>query len=263
MHRRRALAALIVAATAFGCLKGPSPTSIGANDVRFDLSAQVTGGSSLAITVAYLDQGNTAVQLLQHTVPVSGATQSLPLTIDLTQCLADPIHLSVGSTCELLVTIALSQGGTVVDSTTVGPVVVTPGQVVHATTSVASVGRIDVYPTSLSLTPGAIGILRDTVFGVNGAPIPNASVTWTSADTTIARVNDSGAVTGVAAGIDTRDRVIWRRWHLGAGRRVVADQHRARASGNTVSVLGARRRDDPHECHPHGDLGGHNDGHRV
>jgi len=200
VHRRRALAALIVAATAFGCLKGPSPTSLGANDVRFDLSAQVTGGSSLAITVAYLDQGNTAVQLLQQTVPVSGATQSLPLTIDLTQCLADPNHLSVGSTCELLVTIALSQGGTVVDSTTVGPVVVTPGQVVHATTSVASVGRIDVYPTNLSLTPGAIGILRDTVFGVNGAVIPNASVTWTSADTTIARVNDSGAVTGVAGG---------------------------------------------------------------
>jgi len=191
----------MVAATAFGCLKGPSPTSIGANDVRFDLSAQVTGGSSLAITVAYLDRGNTAVQLLQQTVPVNGATQSLPLTIDLTQCLADPNHLSVGSTCELLVTIALSQGGTVVDSTTVGPVVVTPGQVVHATTSVASVGRIDVYPTSLSLTPGAIGILRDTVFGVNNAVIPNASVTWTSADTTIARVNDSGAVTGIVAGI--------------------------------------------------------------
>jgi Regulator of Chromosome Condensation (RCC1) repeat protein/Big-like domain-containing protein len=190
----------MIAATAFGCLKGPSPTSLGANDVRFDLSAQVTGGSSLAITVAYLDRGNTAVQLLQQTVPVSGATQSLPLTIDLTQCLADPNHLSVGSTCELLVTIALSQGGTVVDSTTVGPVVVTPGQVVHATTSVASVGRIDVYPTSLSLTPGAIGILRDTVFAVNNAVIPNASVTWTSADTTIARVNDSGAVTGVAAG---------------------------------------------------------------
>jgi len=190
----------MIAATAFGCLKGPSPTSLGANDVRFDLSAQVTGGSSLAITVAYLDRGNTTVQLLQQTVPVSGATQSLPLTIDLTQCLADPNHLSVGSTCELLVTIALSQGGTVVDSTTVGPVVVTPGQVVHATTSVASVGRIDVCPTSLSLTPGAIGILRDTVFAVNNAVIPNASVTWTSADTTIARVNDSGAVTGVAAG---------------------------------------------------------------
>jgi hypothetical protein len=80
VHRRRALAALIVAATAFGCLKGPSPTSIGANDVRFDLSAQVTGGSSLAITcglttgsVAYCwgynafgQVGNASTQNLVH-----------------------------------------------------------------------------------------------------------------------------------------------------------------------------------------------------
>jgi alpha-tubulin suppressor-like RCC1 family protein len=202
MYRWRTLAALALAATAFGCLKGRSPSDVGGNDIEFDLSAQVAGGgSSLTIAVAYVDQGPVSVPLATQTVPVSGATQSVPFTIDLTQCLGDPKHVSVGSTCELLVTVELTENGTVVDSTTVGPVVVTPGQVVHATTSVAAVGKIDVYPTSASLTPGAITVLRDTVFAANGAILPNAPVTWTSADTSIARVNANGAVTGVSAGV--------------------------------------------------------------
>lgn len=189
--------ALAPMALLVACLKGTAPTGLGRNDVRLALVAQVSGGTALHVTVAYLDQPNTPVQLVDQTLNVTAGTSSVPLTIDLTRCLADPQHVSsTGATCELVASVVLMQNGTAVDSVTVGPVVVTPGQVVHATTSVTAVGKVVVFPDSATLTVGAITILRDSVYAASGAYLPNSAVTWSSADTTIATVNDSGAVTG-------------------------------------------------------------------
>jgi alpha-tubulin suppressor-like RCC1 family protein len=211
--RRAWLAPLLLASLAllFACLKGRSPTDAGANDVRFDLHAQVSGGgSTLHVTVTYLAQGANPeqvvqIQLLDQRITVATGTQSLPLTIDLTRCLADPKHIaSAGSSCDLVAVIALEQNGTVVDSVTVGPVTVTPGQVVHESTSLTPIGHIDLYPPVDTVAVGAVVQLLDTVFSPTNAILTNVSVTWKSADTSIATVDSTdGDVTGVKAGTTT------------------------------------------------------------
>src|SRR5579871_158434 len=105
--RPRALMGLMLAATAVGCLKARSPSDAGGSDVELEMRAQVSGGSTLNIAVADEDNGNLSVPLLTKTVSVSGTTQSVPLTIDLTRCLSDPRHVSVGNTCEIVVGVDL------------------------------------------------------------------------------------------------------------------------------------------------------------
>jgi alpha-tubulin suppressor-like RCC1 family protein len=206
-QRWRTPIALIVLALLFACLKGRSPTDGSANEVRFDLAAQVSGGSVLHITVVYLDQPTNSetlvpVILLDQRINVAAGTQSLPLTIDLTRCLADPLHLS-GSTCELEAGVVLEQNGQAVDSVGVGPIAVTPGQTVNANASLVPVGSVIVYPATASLTVGAVTVLGDSVYSPTHAYLPNTAVTWTSTNTNIAKVNASGAVTGVGAGTTT------------------------------------------------------------
>ena len=205
--RWRAPLALIVLAGLFACLKGRTPTDASTNGVRFDLKAQVSGGSTLHVTVVYLDQtpnseSVTPVMLLDRRITVAAGSQDLPLTIDVTRCLADPQHIQ-GPTCELLAGVVLEQNGQEVDSVGIGPITVTPGQTVHDSTSLVAVGAVHVFPHSASLTPGAITVLHDSVFSPSETYLPNATVRWTSADTTVAKVNQNGAVTGVAAGQTT------------------------------------------------------------
>ncbi len=206
-QRWRAPIALIALALLFACLKGRSPTDGSANDVRFDLSAQVSGGSVLHITVVYLDQPTNSetlvpVILLDQRINVAAGTQSLPLTIDLTRCLADPLHLS-GSTCELEAGVVLEQNGQAVDSVGVGPIAVTPGQTVNANASLVPVGRVDVSPTSATVAVGATTQLIDTVFSPTNVVLTTVSTSWSSLNTAVATVDTTGLVTGVGAGTTT------------------------------------------------------------
>jgi alpha-tubulin suppressor-like RCC1 family protein len=200
--------AVTVVALLFACLKGGAPTAADANDVRFDLAAQVTGGSTLHVVVVYLDQGTTSdvlvpVTLLDQRITAAPGTQSLPLTIDLTRCLADPRHVPPGPNCELFAAVTLLQNGSVIDSVSVGPVTVTPGQVVHANTSLTPIGHVDVYPPSATINVAATTQLYDTVFSPTDAILAGTSVTWTSRNPAVATVDTGGLVTGVGAGTTT------------------------------------------------------------
>ncbi len=62
-----------------------------------------------------------------------------------------------------------------------------------------TVGNVSVSPTALSLVPTATGQVTASVTGTDGAAM-TATVTWQSADETVARVSSTGLVTAVAAG---------------------------------------------------------------
>ncbi len=206
--RWRAPAALLALALMFACLKGRGPTDAGASDVRFSLHTQVTStaGSDLHVRVVYLDQPATGattpvpVNLVDQRFPVTTGTTRLPLTVDLSRCLADPRRLVPGTLCQLIVSIALEQNGVAVDSTTLPPVAVVPGQVIDDTTSVSAVGQVKVVPAETSVAVGGTVQLSDTVFDINNVALPGHAVTWASAADTVATVNATGLVTGVRAG---------------------------------------------------------------
>jgi hypothetical protein len=185
-----------------GCQKGPTTT--GANDVRFALSAQVTGTASavLHVIVSYvLDSAQVATPPLVDTrVNAGTGTAQVPLTIDLGPCLVDPRRAGDGPSCELTVTVTLEQNGTVVDSVTIPTITATPGQTVQATTTVQPIGAVRVRPTSATIAVGGTVQLVDTVFSPTEAVVTGVAVTWTSSNPQVARVDTSGLVTGVGAG---------------------------------------------------------------
>lgn len=200
----RAPAALAALALLFACLKGRSPTDGNANDVRLAINAQVvtTTASQLHISIFYLDQGPTQVVLVDKTLSTASGTTSLPLTIDLTRCLDDPRRVSGGDDCALIISVALVQNGTVVDSVTLPAVIAVPGQVINVTPTitVSAIGSVVVAPATATVSVGSQVQLTDTVRDVNGTVLPGHTVVWASADSTIARVDSIGNVTGVKVG---------------------------------------------------------------
>jgi hypothetical protein len=203
-RRWRAPVTLAALALLFACLKGRSPTDGNANDVRLSINAQVvaTGASQLRVTIFYLDQGPTPVDLVDKTISSASGTTRLPLTIDLSRCLDDPRRVSTGDACALIISVALVQNGTVVDSVTLPAVSAVPGQVINVTPTitVSAIGSVLVAPATDTVSVGSQVQLTDTVRDVNGTVLPGHTVAWASADPTIARVDSIGTVTGVKVG---------------------------------------------------------------
>lgn len=77
---------------------------------------------------------------------------------------------------------------------------------VHGTTvisvSAIPVARVDVTPTTTSISPGQTSQLTVTAFDANGNVLVR-SVTWTSSNNGVATVSSAGLVTAVAAGTGT------------------------------------------------------------
>ena len=91
-------------------------------------------------------------------------------------------------------------------------------------TPAAEVASIEMSPSSLTLTVGDGGaLIVATARDANGAVIPNVMFYWESRDTQVVRVDQSGLVTGVAAGSTT----------------VVAIAPNGRHNPATVTVLAA------------------------
>jgi trimeric autotransporter adhesin len=71
------------------------------------------------------------------------------------------------------------------------------------TVSAVPVGSVKVNPGTISLTAGQGTTLTATVLDVNGAPVPGASITWSTSNAQIANVTSGGAVTTATAGTAT------------------------------------------------------------
>ena len=65
---------------------------------------------------------------------------------------------------------------------------------------VAPVARVRVQPDSLALTVGASADLSASALGAAGTPLTGRVVTWSSSDSTVARVGADGRVTALAVG---------------------------------------------------------------
>ena len=80
-----------------------------------------------------------------------------------------------------------------------------PSNVVSATTAASpppalQVTTVTVLPVSASVQAGSTSVLQATVKDQFGNPMSGAAVAWRSNNTTVATVNASGVVTGLAAG---------------------------------------------------------------
>lgn len=62
------------------------------------------------------------------------------------------------------------------------------------------VARVEVSPTTLSLDPGATGLLTALLFDARDSTISGRSVSWTSSDTAVAVVNQAGRATARRSG---------------------------------------------------------------
>lgn len=68
------------------------------------------------------------------------------------------------------------------------------------TVSAVPVGSVTVTPPAPSVTVGQTVLLTASAFSAGGAPLTGRTFTWTSANSAIASVDQTGLVTGVAAG---------------------------------------------------------------
>ena len=64
-------------------------------------------------------------------------------------------------------------------------------------------GRVDVSPTSATINRGHTQQFTAVAFSASNQPIPGATFTWESSNTSVASINSSGLATGVGIGTTT------------------------------------------------------------
>jgi hypothetical protein len=96
-----------------------------------------------------------------------------------------------------VIRLSLSRGA-IATATLVLVVLVTGCEAISVTT--VEVGQIDVTPRSLELSVGETLGLTATVEDPRGQPLPGRTVVWTTSDPTVASVDSSGRVLGLALG---------------------------------------------------------------
>lgn len=126
----RAMAAL-GAMTATACLDTTLPVeSRPSRSARLSLAASVSGAAvgDVTIEVAYLRKGGETVPIDSRTVTLADGTETVTLTVDITECLADPEREAGGDGCSIVVDVALEDGQGLVDAHRAGPVRAVAGQ---------------------------------------------------------------------------------------------------------------------------------------
>lgn len=168
--------------------------------------------ATLEVQPAYQLRNGSTVQLAARTIALSEArTQSVPVSVDLANCLADPARqeTSSGDGCVVLLHLALAINGTVVDRQVVGPLQLVPGASANVAQPVSlfEIARIDLQreggaalDTRPSLEIGTSLGLRAVVRDREGQVVTGRTVTWSSSQPTVATVDAAGAIRAVAAG---------------------------------------------------------------
>ncbi len=133
---------------------------------------------------------------------ISSQRAFVMLTFDLRNCFTYPARARTGDACPLRldVTLALANGGLVLDHQMLGPWPAGPGFLPALDTlRLAEVGPPDVFPRSPTLSVGDRVAMTARFVTVRGDTVTRP-VTWRSESPAVAMVNASGMVTALASG---------------------------------------------------------------
>lgn len=183
-------------------------------DVRFQTT---TGAASLRVRPSYLRADRSTVALDSQTVALTdAATQQVPISIDLTRCLNDAARAGANGAapavdeCVVRLALTLITNGQAVANATTADISLRPGVTASAPTPVTldEVGRVELTPPPANVVSAGAPLrleatrtltIASAVFdGANRAL--TRTITWTSANTSVATVSAGGVVTGVAPG---------------------------------------------------------------
>jgi Tol biopolymer transport system component len=182
VHRRGALAALLLIIAAFGCGGDKSPTGPGGNGDPKPTSISLSKG-----THAFTALGDST----RLTATVKDQAGAAMADANVTWASTDTAVAKVNASGWVFA----ARVGT-------AKVVATSGALADtAAVQVAQVpARVEVSPDSVGVDPGNTVLLGAAVRDANGKEIEGAAVTWASVDTAVAVVDSTGLVTGVATG---------------------------------------------------------------
>jgi hypothetical protein len=166
--------------------------------ISLRLAAPALNAAASVDLHAFWLRGSAPVTLVRETGPATPGTQSIPLVVDITPCLADGAGQRIG--CALLVDVRLlDESGVTVDSVRVGPLDVSPGEQVERAVTLRRVSGVTVQLQPL-LDVGDTARAVATVRDAGGTVITGRPVLWSSGNQGVASVDTAGLVTAVSVG---------------------------------------------------------------
>src|SRR5207247_2424060 len=179
-----------------------------------------TGAGTGSATITATSEGKSGTASITVTnVPVASVTvspnsanlttgQTVQLTATATDASGNPLSGRVITWTSTNTSVATVNGSGLVSAAGAGSATITAtseGQsgTSTVTVTVVPVATVTVSPASPSVQVGQTAQLTATLKDANGNTLTGRTVTWTSSDTTIAKVSATGLVTARAAGLAT------------------------------------------------------------
>ncbi len=174
-------------------------------------------GETVQITSAYLLKNGSYSPLSTQSITLSGTTQSVPVGIDLANCLADTQRSGIDGTpvasdeCVVRIEVQLLINSAQVDRQFIGPISLRPGSVttIAGTIQLNDIGDVRVTAPSVNVVGAGLPLrveiggtmsLAVAILDRQQQPIAGRSATWTSSNPAVATVSVSGVVTPLAVG---------------------------------------------------------------
>ena len=197
----------LLAAFGAGCSEEGTAVS-GETRVRLMLSVSTAAlaGEQLVLLPHYRRTDQTRIDLPPSTVALGSAqTQQIPLDLEITGCLRDPLRESVGEGCPLrLAAVLRSASGVTVDSQLVGPFVLVPGATITTPPiTLRAFGSVVLSARPDTVNPGGTTQIGLTVKDRQGGDLGPKPAGWTSSAPAVATVSATGLVAGLAPGVAT------------------------------------------------------------
>ena len=170
------------------------------------ITATVDGvGGTTALTVSNIPVGSITLSPTSATVSTGSSTTLTPTVKDANGKVVTDRVVSWSTSNPLIATV--SQSGVVTGiapgTATITATSETKSANATITVTLVPVGRVQVAPASVSIPAGQGTTLTATVTDANGVVVTNRPVTWSTSDSRVATVSQTGVVAAIAAGTAT------------------------------------------------------------